>query len=29
MIRKHFRFKRMVLGLTVGVAVAAVTAPAS
>ncbi len=29
MIRKHFRFKRLVLGLTVGVAVAAFTAPAT
>src|SRR6478672_5984578 len=27
MIRKHFRFKRMILGLAVGFAVAAVTAP--
>ena len=29
MIRKHFRFKRLVLGLTVGVAVAAFTTPAT
>ena len=29
MIRKHFRFRRLVLGLTVGVAVAAFTAPAT
>jgi hypothetical protein len=28
MIRKHFRFKRLILGLTVGFAIAAVTAPA-
>lgn len=28
MIRKHFRFKRLVLGLAVGFAIAAVTAPA-
>ena len=27
MIRKHFRFKRMILGLAVGFAIAAVTAP--
>jgi hypothetical protein len=28
MIRKHFRFKRLILGLTVGFAIAAVSAPA-
>jgi hypothetical protein len=28
MIRKHFRFKRLVLGLAVGFAIAALTAPA-
>jgi hypothetical protein len=28
MIRKHFRFKRLILGLAVGWAIAAVTAPA-
>ena len=28
MMRKHFRFKRLVLGLAVGFAIAAVTAPA-
>ena len=28
MIRKHFRFKRLILGLAVGFAIAAVTAPA-
>jgi hypothetical protein len=28
MIRKQFRFKRLILGLTVGFAIAAVTAPA-
>ena len=27
MIRKHFRFKRLILGLAVGFAIAAVTAP--
>ena len=27
MIRKHFRFKRMILGLAVGFAIAALTAP--